>query len=218
MWSNLVCQGKSFLTWVRDQSAPSGRRSTRRGWGRISGEIFFLSRKTWWEAHQAWISSLYPINNSDSQSPAKCLSLPQALWPLSSMSRDWFPLGFLTSYQPSLFTWTSWTWEIYLLLHLPSPSLPLSPLPQHWPSLAWLLFFQTSEMLLLLQCMRKVTTHIEKQPVLTLFPWRQICRGRGQWIGSFSLKLERIDLICCMTFRRESGMILPDVKWQSVVL
>lgn len=60
-------------------------------------------------------------------------------------------------------------------------------------------------------------THWET-PCLDCCPWTQIGFRRQQWIDSFGLKPASISLICWVPFRRESGIIRPDVKWQSIAL
>lgn len=174
------CVLRKILSGLGKRPVSSGQAQER---GERSGQDFwrdfFLSRKSWWEAHQAWISSLYPTNNSGSQSPAWVCLFDKSFGPILSV-KGLVPLWLLTAkpLHASLGVLSSPAFILTVLFLSsssspsspapscsPSPALPLpsSPLPRHSPSLAWPLSCQSSEMLLLLQCRGNVTTHIEKR-------------------------------------------------------
>lgn len=90
-WPDLGCQGKSSLTWVREHCAPVGCRSTGKGQGRISGEIFpslgTLGGRPISPGSLPFIQTVIQALSPQRVPSASPLAL-------SSMSRDWFPLGY----------------------------------------------------------------------------------------------------------------------------
>lgn len=122
---------------------------------------FFLSRKYCWEAHQPWISSfIQPITQALSPQPSVC-PFDKSFGPILSV-KGLVPLRLLTA-KPLHASLGALSSPAFILTVLSFCSSPSSSLPWHSPSLAWPPLCQSSEMLLLLQCRRNVTTHPEIQ-------------------------------------------------------
>lgn len=201
-------------SWVpRKMLSDLGKRPECSGWAQEHGEglgwnfwgEFFLSRKTWWEAHQPWISSLYPSTNSSSESLAKCASLQQALCPLSSVWRvlSWLSEQFTA--KPLRMGSGDLSSPAFTLTPLAALSSPPA-LPE--PGLASLfsVFWDVPS-----APARERSDHTRwGAACLDSFPWRQICQGRGQRID-FQFDPESISLTCCMMFWRERK--LHDSAW-----
>lgn len=191
--------GKTPVCWGR-------LRGVGKGQGRISGEAFSSPGKL--DGRPGSLPFIQPIIQTLSPQPSAC-PFHELFGPCSLCQITGSTLFFLTSWQRSLFTQA---WEVYLLrLRSPSSPLPLPALTK--PGLTSVL----SKLLRCSFCSSVEATDTETQPALTPSQ-RGTFAGKGILNRLFQSEAKSIRLICCMMFWRESHLVLPDDKWQSVAL
>lgn len=201
MWSNLGCQGKPFLSWVRGQYAGGRLRSVGKGRGRISGETFSSPGKL--DGRPGSLPFIQPIPSqvlvpsTSSLAPVFCVKGLVHPWFFSPVNSE------ASSHGLGRF--------MFSCVYARPPHRCLYP---RWPSLAWLLFFPN-----FWDAPSAPAQKPDTETQLALTPsQRGRFAGEGTLNRLFQPEAKSIRLICCMVFWRESRLVLPDVKWPSVAV